>query len=595
MTPREIAARLALDVEGVCRMLLPGGKRAGAEWEVGSVDGESGRSLRVHLTGPKAGIWADFADGAQRGDLVDLWAAVRGVSLAEALRQASDHLGIRPERFHGRRPRQYRQPEKPECRTPQSRVRDYLRSRGLTDETIRAYRVGEAKDGEVIVFPYLRDSKLVSAKYLRVDRPGGKKVEWVERDAEPCLFGWQAIAENARSVTLCEGEIDAMTCWQMGLPALSIPFGAGSTAWIEHEFDGLERFDEIYLAFDQDAAGERGLHAHVERLGRERCRVVRLIEKDANAMLATGLDRDTFHDLWAAARTLDPAELRSAADYVNDVVHLLYPPEGAEESRALVLPFEKLVGKVRFQHGEYVLWNGINGHGKSQLVGHAILEAMKLGYRVCVASLEMKPARWLARMDRQACAVREPAIPFLRAVHDWYADRLWVFDLVGTAKVDRLLEVFAYARRRYGIDVFVIDSLLKCGLAETDYDGQKLFVERLCDFKNAHDCIVWLVAHTRKQEDEGRVTGKMDVRGAGAITDLADTVLTVWRNKAKEEYSEKHADKPDALLICSKNRNGEWEGRQALWFDRDTFQFLDRDSVRPKRYVEFMRPIEEVA
>lgn len=595
MTPREIAARLAHDAEGVCRMLLPGGKRVGAEWEAGSVGGESGRSLRVHLSGAKAGVWADFADDTQRGDLVDLWAAVRGVPLAEALRQARDYLGIRPERFHGHQPRQHRRPEKPECRAPKSRVCDYLRSRGLTDQTIRAYRVGEAKDGEVVVLPYLRDGELVNVKYLRVDRPGGKKVEWVERDAEPCLFGWQAIPENARSVTLCEGEIDAMSCWQMGLPALSIPFGASSTGWIEHEFDWLERFDEIYLAFDQDAAGQRGLHAHVERLGRERCRVVRLIEKDANAMLQAGLDHDTFHDLWAAARTLDPAELRSAAEYAEDVVRLLYPPEGAEERRALLLPFEKLTGRIRFQSGECVLWNGINGHGKSQLVGHAVLEALKLGYRVCVASLEMKPARWLARMDRQACAVRDPAIPFLRAVHEWYADKLWVFDVVGTAKVDHLLEVFAYARRRYGIELFVIDSLLKCGLAESDYDGQKLFVERLCDFKNAHDCIVWLVAHARKQEDEGKPTGKMDVRGAGAITDLVDTVLTVWRNKAKEERPEEYAKKPDGLLICDKNRNGEWEGRQALWFDRNSFQFLDSDGGRARRYVEFVRPVEGVA
>ena len=257
-------------------------------------------------------MWCDFADDAQRGDLVDLWVAVRGVSLGEALKQARDYLGIAQERFHGHQSRQYRRPPKPECRAPQSRVRDYLRSRGLSDETIRAYQVGETKDGEVIVFPFLRDGDLVNVKYLRVDRPGGKKVEWVERDAEPCLFGWQAIPENARSVTLCEGEIDAMTCWQKGLPALSIPFGATSTAWIEHEFDRLERFDQIFLAFDADAAGERGLHAHVERLGRERCRVVRLIEKDANAMLQSGVDQECFADLWLAARTLDPAELRSA-------------------------------------------------------------------------------------------------------------------------------------------------------------------------------------------------------------------------------------------------------------------------------------------
>jgi hypothetical protein len=48
--------------------------------------------------------------------------------------------------------------------------------------------------------------------------------------------------------------------------------------------------------------------------------------------------------------------------------------------------------------------------------------------------------------------------------NEWFSDRLWVFKLTGTAKADRLLEIFAYARRRYGIELFVIDNLAKCGL-----------------------------------------------------------------------------------------------------------------------------------
>ena len=92
VTPGEMAARLAQDAEGVCRMLLPGGKRVGAEWEAGSVGGESGRSLRVHLSRAKAGVWCDFADGAQRGELVDLWAAARGVSIGEPGRAPPEAL-----------------------------------------------------------------------------------------------------------------------------------------------------------------------------------------------------------------------------------------------------------------------------------------------------------------------------------------------------------------------------------------------------------------------------------------------------------------------------------------------------------------------
>src|SRR5690606_6433008 len=111
-------------------------------------------------------------------------------------------------------------------------------------------------------------------------------------------------------------------------------------------------------------------------------------------------------------------------------------------------------------------------------------------------------------------------------------------------KTDKLLEVMDYCFKRYGVRLFVIDSLLKCGIDEDDYTAQKRFVEQLCDFKNSTNSTVLLVCHARKQADENRPVGKMDIRGAGAISDLADTVLAIHRNKRKErERTEAEAEK----------------------------------------------------
>ena len=54
------------------------------------------------------------------------------------------------------------------------------------------------------------------------------------------------------------------------------------------------------------------------------------------------------------------------------------------------------------------VWTGINGHGKSQFLGHIILDAMKHGARVCIANLELQPRRLLMRLTRQAGAIAEP-------------------------------------------------------------------------------------------------------------------------------------------------------------------------------------------
>jgi twinkle protein len=56
--------------------------------------------------------------------------------------------------------------------------------------------------------------------------------------------------------------------------------------------------------------------------------------------------------------------------------------------------------------------------------------------------------------------------------------------------------------------------------------------------KTTTRCGVHLVMHSRKKEDEFAPPGKFDAKGTGTITDLADNVMTVWRNKKKEAERE---------------------------------------------------------
>ena len=71
----ELARLLGARAQSLAAELLPAGQREGAEWRVGSLAGERGRSLAVHLIGSRAGVWADFSSG-ERGDALDLVAAV---------------------------------------------------------------------------------------------------------------------------------------------------------------------------------------------------------------------------------------------------------------------------------------------------------------------------------------------------------------------------------------------------------------------------------------------------------------------------------------------------------------------------------------
>jgi twinkle protein len=464
--------------------------------------------------------------------------------------------------------------------------------RGLTAETVKKYKVAES--GNKIVFPYLRDKDLIFVKYLNVERDNGKKKISTEAGCEPCLFGWQAINSKDRQVTICEGEIDAMTCYQYGFPALSVPFGGGAGAkqqWIENEFENLAQFDTIYIFFDADEAGEQAVKEVCERLGRHRCRVVRTPHKDANECLKLGVTQSQFFDYFTQAKTQDPAGLRDASDFFKEVCNEFYPLE--DNTDAYSTPFEKANGKIGFRPSELSIWTGYSGHGKTTMLNQVILHTLKVGLRACVASLEVKPRKLISKMIRQMTGEVLPNPDLIKEKSDWLSSKLWVFDYVGSTKTETLLEVFKYARLRYGIDHFVIDSLMKCGVNDDDYNAQKAFVDALCDFKTEHNVHIHLVAHSRKTASEDILPGKLGVKGSGTITDLADNVFTVWRNKKKESddaqknFSQADLDSlPDLTWYCDKQRNGEWEGAIPLWWDRDSMSYTDEHDYMPKKDIE---------
>lgn len=603
MMAKEVSRQLAQRAEDIARYLLPYGKKSGAEWRVGSISGESGESLGVHLTGEKSGVWSDFANGSS-GDLLDLWAATRHLTLAEAIKEAIRHLGISLPQFEAHKPSKY---VKPKLKNNaelvlSSPVMSYLvNERKLSAETVRAYKIGERN--REIIFPYLRNGELIFLKYLKLERVGDKKQMSVEPNCEPSLFGWHLIPSNARTVAICEGEIDVMSLHQYGVPSLSVPFGGGGgdkQRWVEYEFDRLAIFDRIYLCLDADKEGLIATRELVERLGRHRCHIVKLPHKDANECLLANVLIETMQQCFEVAKTLDPEELKSAMEFVEQVIDEFYPAPGVH--LGYDAPWEKTHGKILFRPDELSVWTGINGHGKSQFLGQTILYAMIQGARVCIASLELKPKRLLTRLTRQSGAVVEPTPAYIHAIHKWYENKLWLFDLVGTAKSKRLLDVFLYARQRYNIDVFVIDSFMKLDIAEDDLRAQKKFIERLCDFKNQYGCHVHIIVHPRKGLDESQPPGKLDNKGTGAISDLADNCFSVWRNKEKEHIIQKQAsgsmltskeleklNNSDCLWGCDKQRNGDWEGRFGFWFHSSSLQYLATSDQKPVRLVEYSK------
>lgn len=279
-------------------------------------------------------------------------------------------------------------------------------------------------------------------------------------------------------------------------------------------------------------------------------------------------------------------KVRSAAEY-EEQVQAYFNRSG--EPLGTVLPWAKTHFDIQFRPGEVSVWAGINGHGKSLLLGHAVLWFMAQQQKCLIASFEMKPVVTLARMCRQASCGGSPAVPFISKFHKWTDGRLWLYDQQGQVNVPQIAAVMRYAHEKFGMQHFVIDSLMKCIRGEDDYNGQKDFGDLVTSLARDTGMHVHVVHHMRKRDDETKPGGKFDLKGSGSITDQVDNVFIVWRNKKKQfdKQAGKEVDPsmPDAQLICEKQRNGEWEGHINLWFDERSHQYLGSPDHRAQGVV----------
>ena len=617
MDANQIKDALNSEAQTIAEMLLPNGKVERREWVVGSIAGEEGRSLKIVIQGRKIGTWRDFAADIGGNNLLELWKEVKNITFVEAYMEAKKYLGVFEEEYvrgtATKKPKvkpevnwkEYKQEDKEEWA-------DYLTiKRGISEAVIESYKV-MSKDNSTILFPYWDEGlkEIDMVKFLKVARANGRKDMWTSADTAKTLFGkWMADSDDS-TLVITEGEIDAMSVSDslMGkYPAVSVPFGAKSEAkdgsdpnmeWISNDFEFLNRFERIILALDNDEAGQNATKSIVKRLGRERCHVVDFGEhKDANDAHLKDKKEGTnaLVEIIENAKPFEPENLKNAMGYEEAIEDRFFNPNSM--SRGIPLPWDI---PFHIRMNELSILTGFSGSGKTMLLNYLCCHFASLENRICIASLEIRVEETIACLVSQCVAKDKPdSKDELKKAMNWLGDGFWFYDHVGQVDFDQMLDSFIYAHRRHGINIFVIDSLMKCGLAFDDYQGQKVLVDRLADFVHKYDVHIFLVAHAKKKDSEKEYVGKMDVKGISEITDMAHNVITVWRNKSKEEAinelemgsqdeTGEQALELDMTMFSSRfsvvkqrGDKGE-EPSKALWYNKDS-----------RHYTEHWTPISE--
>lgn len=164
--------------------------------------------------------------------------------------------------------------------TPEALAYLHGPKRGLTDETIKRFRLGWA-DGKiekhllsrgftiddmkssglllrngteffsgVITIPYTINHVCVGLRQKELTGKYKQPAGWTQR-----LFNLDAAYRKPKEIILCEGEFDTMLAEQLGYAALGVP-GAGQ--WQDHWNDYLDEARRVFVVFDNDEAGYRG-------------------------------------------------------------------------------------------------------------------------------------------------------------------------------------------------------------------------------------------------------------------------------------------------------------------------------------------------
>ena len=240
-----------------------------------------------------------------------------------------------------------------------------------------------------------------------------------------------------------------------------------------------------------------------------------------------------------------------------------------ELDNGIKLPWGKLDGLVKLRSGEVITLAGYSGHHKSTVSSQIALSAMRQGFRVGVASLEM-PAEDVMELYAEMAAGRT-RVPFdyFECFAKWADQKLFIYDRVDVINPNEAIQLTIAMRKFFGADLVILDCLFMMGV---NGDNEADFIRTLAAVAKKFDITVLLVHHVRKpQGDKGEaiIPDKYSLLGSSHLVNATSSLIFTWHNKAKA-YSANagmtvNDSEPDLLIKVAKQRNGKYEGVTKYW------------------------------
>ncbi len=472
-----------------------------------------------------------------------------------------------------------------------------VQTRGLSEETLQAYRVGCNYYGDIAI-PFIDEQEHVSMiknraadggmlKRQRIEEDGSKNEYEVKTDTvpggKPILLGSHLPHDGI--IYICYGDYDAMSLFECGFTgARSMPFGDRGINWIDRQWETFESINKIVFCPDYDDSEKvqnillAKLDEMSKRLGKHKCYLVpekaMLGLKDINELFVNN-GVDAVKAAIEAALPVPEPGLSRLVDYAQ--------PEEVDGTPIGIPEIDKSTGG--HGGGQLSVISGDNNAGKTTLLLKIMAEFIDQGESCFCWSGEQRPDKlrwWLEQIiagpnhviskvskntGREYFYANPEIVTIMRM---WYGNKIFVYDKRGITP-EQFFSVAELAVRRYGVTKLFIDNLMAfTGGAEDYFQAQGNFAESCKNFAEDWGVHVTLVAHNRKIGAD--LPDKDSIEGSKKITNWADFVYQLIRVNAankKEEYQ----DASGILSLC-KNRETEHLVDVRLAFDPKSKRFV---------------------
>jgi twinkle protein len=259
---------------------------------------------------------------------------------------------------------------------------NWVEMRGIKPLTMEKFAVKTYEDRQEYIYPS------GGIKVRRLDEKAFYAKSGFKGDE---LFGMNLFpAGSAKKVTVTEGELDALSVYQMMdhryiNPVVSLPSATPSKKLWEKCADWLNSFDQIVLSVDNDDAGN-GLASRMAKLFPNKVyRVDHGDYKDANDFLQAGKQKEFMSAWWGAQKYVPENILNTTEQFLSlyrDTPEHQYVPTGIQALD------DKILGLMQ---GHFTVIKAPTGIGKTEVMRY--LEYNMLQRKIPIAAWHLEETK----------------------------------------------------------------------------------------------------------------------------------------------------------------------------------------------------------